>query len=226
MIWAILILVVLVGLIAVLNAIFPGVLGQTDNQMSLTHKILLLMLVSSSVVIGYRGRTKAAFKHSLAWAGIALALILAYSFKDDASAIADRVVGQLLPSRPLINAAGEVELRASRNGHFHADARIEGVSLRLLVDTGATTIALAPDDAERIGFDLATLDYNQAIDTANGRIYAARVTLRDVDIGGIQARNVLATVHRDGLAQSLLGMSFLDRLTGFERRGSRLILKP
>lgn len=226
MIWAVAALIVMVGLVAVLNAIFPGVLSNTDNQMQLTHKVLLLVLVGSSVVLGYRGRASTAFKHGLAWAGIALVLVLAYSFRDDAGAIVNRVTGELLPSAPRINGSGEVELRASRNGHFHADAWVDGVKVRFLVDTGATTTALSPDDAERIGYDLDTLDYNQAVSTANGRSLVARVRLDEVDLGGIRAQDVVATVHRDGLDQSLLGMNFLDRLAGFERRDDRLVLKP
>jgi aspartyl protease family protein len=225
-IWAIASLVVLVGLVAVLNAVFPGVLSNTDNQMDLTYKILLLILVGSSVVLGYRGRATAAFKHGLAWAGIALILVLAYSFRDDAGQIIDRVTGELMPSAPIMNSVGEVELRASRNGHFHVDAWVDGVKVRFLIDTGATTTALSADDAQRLGFDLAALDYDRVVSTANGQAMVARVRLDGVDVGGIQARDVLATVHREGLDQSLLGMNFLDRLSGFERAGDRLVLRP
>lgn len=226
MIWAVAALVVVLGLVAVLNAIFPGILSDTDDQMSLTYKVLLLALLGSSVVLGYRGRAKAAVKHGLAWIGIALVLVLAYSFRDDAFAIVNRVTGELLPSRPMINDIGEVVLRASQNGHFHVDALVGGVTVRFLVDTGATTIALSPDDAERIGFDLANLNYNQAVNTANGRTMVALVRLDEIYLGGFRARDVAATVHRDSLDQSLLGMNFLDRLSGFERLGDRLVLKP
>ncbi len=226
MIWFIAALVVVVGLIAVLNAFFPGVLSDTDDQMNLTYKVLLLILVGSSIAVSFRGRAGVALKYGLAWVGVALALVLAYSFRDDAGAIVNRMVGELLPSQPLINGEGAVELRASQDGHFHADARIDGVNVRLLVDTGATTTALAPADAERIGFDLATLDYDQVVSTANGRTLVARVRLGDIDLGGIRATDVAATVHRDGLDQSLLGMNFLDRLTSFERSGNKLILRP
>lgn len=226
MIWAVAILIVMLGLVAVLNAVFPGVLSDTDHQMDLTYKVLLLVLVGSSVVLGYRGRATAALKHGLAWAGIALVLVLAYSFRDDAGAIVNRVTGELLPSRPMINGTGEVILRSSQNGHFHADAWIDGVKVRFLIDTGATTTALSSGDAERIGYDLADLDYNQTVSTANGRTQVAIVRLGEIDLGGIRAQNVAATVHREGLDQSLLGMNFLDRLSGFERRGDELVLKP
>ncbi|MGI9508608.1 MAG: retropepsin-like aspartic protease family protein [Geminicoccaceae bacterium] len=226
MIWVVAAAVVLLGLLAVLNGFFPGVLGQEDNQMSLTHNVLLLALLGSSLILGYRGRMGAALKHALAWIAIVLLLVLGYSYRDDVLSIIGRVGGELVPGKPTVTASGDVELRAASNGHFQADARINGANVRLLVDTGATVTALSPDDAERIGFDLSTLSFDRPVDTANGRTYVARVRLDNIEIGPITLTDVGATVHRDGLDQSLLGMNILDRLSGFERTGDRLILKP
>ena len=226
MIWAVAFAVVILGLVLVLNAIFPGVLSDDDNQMSLTHNVLWLVLLGSSLVLGYRRRASDAFKHALAWIGIALVLVLGYSYRDDVLSIVGRVGGELVPGMPTETASGDVELRAADNGHFQANAQINGANVRLLVDTGATTTALSPHDAERIGFDLETLSYDRPVSTANGRTYVALVRLDRVDIGPITLNDVGATVHRDGLDQSLLGMNVLDRLRGFERVGDRLILKP
>lgn len=165
-------------------------------------------------------------KHALVWAAIALCLVLAYSYRDALGSIGSRLGGELLPSKPTVTASGDVELRASSNGHFQADALINGVKVRLMVDTGASFLALASGDAVRLGIDLDRLTYNRPVMTANGRTYVASVYLDDVEVGGIHVRDIAATVHRDGLDQSLLGMSFLDRLNGFERRGDRLILRP
>lgn len=226
MIWIVAVIIGLLGLVAVLNAFFPGMLSDQDSQIGLTHNVLLLALLGSSLVLGYRGRFGAAFKHALAWIAIALVLVLAYSFRDDFSSIASRIGGELVPSLAKVTAAGDVELRSSVDGHFQADAEINGVDVRLLVDTGATTMALAPDDAERIGFDLDSLSYDRPVNTANGRAYVAVVRLDSVEIGPIRMSDIGATVHREGLNQSLLGMNVLDRLSGFERRGDRLFLKP
>jgi len=225
-IWAIAIGIILLGLVVVLNSLFPGALSDENNQMSLTHSLLWLVLLGSSVIIGYRGRAQAAFKHALVWIIIALGLVLAYSYRHDVFAIASRVGGELMPTRPMVMADGHVELRASDGGHFQADVLINGATVRFLVDTGATTMALAPDDAERIGIDLDTLDFDRPVSTANGRAYVAYVRLDQVEIGPIQLADVRSSVHRDGLNQSLLGMNVLDRLSGFERTGDRLILRP
>ena len=226
MIWVIVTGVLLLGLIALLNAFFPGVLGDEDAQIGLTYNVLLLALLGSSLVLGYRGRLGAAMKHALAWIAIALVLILLYSYRDVFSSVVNRVAGELLPASPKVTAGGDVELRASDGGHFVADAWINGVKVRFLVDTGATTLALAASDAERIGFDLDALSFNRPISTANGRTYGASVRLDQIELGSITFNDIGAIVMRDGLGQSLLGMNFLDRLHGFERRGDRLILKP
>lgn len=226
MIWAVAIGVVLLGLIAVLNSLFPGALGNEDRQISLTYSVLLLMLLGSSLILGYRGRIHAAFKHALVWIVIALVLVLGYSYRHDLTTIANRVGSELMPSMPVVVEGDNVELRASDGGHFQADARVNGARVRLLVDTGATMLALAPDDAERAGYNLDALSFDRPVNTANGRTYVALVRLDDVEIGTIRVENITATVHRDGLHTSLLGMNLLDRLSGFERRGDRLILRP
>lgn len=226
MMWALVIAVVLLGLIAVLNGFFPGVLGRESSQMSLIFNVLLLTLLGGSLILGYRGRAKAALNHALAWIATALILVLGYSYRHDLFSIAGRVGGELVPARPVVTAGGDVELRASDNGHFQVDALIDGAKVRLLVDTGATTTALSPDDAERVGFDLSALSFDRPVSTANGITYVAAVRLDSVEIGPISLFDVGATVHRDGLDQSLLGMNVLDRLSGFERNGDRLILRP
>jgi len=226
MIWVVVVAVVVLGLIVVLNALFPGMLGQESNQMSLTHSVLWLVLLGSSLILGYRGRAHTAFKHAAAWIAIALVLVLIYSYRDVAYSVAARVGGELLPATPMVTANGDVELRASNGGHFEANARINGETVRLLVDTGATTMALAPADAERIGFDLHALSFDRPVNTANGRTHVAFVRVDRVEIGSISLSDIGATVHKDGLDQSLLGMNVLNRLGGFERNGDRLILRP
>ncbi len=226
MIWAVVVGVVLLGLVVILSGLFPGVLGNEDRQISLTHNILWLVLLGSSLVIGYRGRAHAAFKHALAWIAIALILVLGYSFRDDLMRIGARIGGELLPAMPIVTEGGNVELRAASDGHFQADAHINGTQVRLLVDTGATTLALAPQDAERVGYDLNALSFDRPVNTANGRTYVAYVMVDSMSIGSIHLEDIAATVHRDGLDISLLGMNVLDRLSGFERQGDKLLLRP
>jgi clan AA aspartic protease (TIGR02281 family) len=113
--------------------------------------------------------------------------------------------------------------RAGPNGHFVIAAEVNGAPVRFLVDTGASLVFLTPDDASAVGFAPRDLDYTQRVNTANGMVRVAPVVLREVRIDDLALDNVRAAVV-EHLGQSVLGMSFLDRLNGFTMRGGLLTL--
>lgn len=119
-----------------------------------------------------------------------------------------------------------VYLTKSDDKHFYANAVIGGVPVRFMVDTGATHVSLSPDDARRLGHDLDQLNYSSPHNTANGTVYLAPTRIQSISIGPITMYDVKGTIHRDGLKTSLLGMSFLNRLSGFEKTGNRLVFRP
>ena len=106
------------------------------------------------------------------------------------------------------------------------EALVDGTALRFLVDTGATDVVLSPADAQRLGFDLSSLSFTQLYNTANGTVRGAPVRLRNVSLGPIQLRDVRASINEAPMRSSLLGMSFLGRLSSFEIRGDSLTLIP
>jgi len=132
------------------------------------------------------------------------------------------------PAPPPAPAAGAAEAAVSKaaDGHFWAEASVNGARVRFLVDTGATTVALTEADARRLGLDPAELDYSTAVRTAAGETRAAAVKLASVSVAGARINDVDALVVREGLATSLLGMSYLGRLSRFEATQSALILRP
>jgi len=118
-----------------------------------------------------------------------------------------------------------VTLSRGRDGHFWTDARVDGRRLELMVDTGASTIALRASDAARLGIHPAARDYSVNVATANGVTRAALVQLRMVEVGNIVVRDVPALVHGDeALGVNLLGLSFLSKLRWTHERG-KLILE-
>jgi len=120
----------------------------------------------------------------------------------------------------------QIAIPKSRDGHFWLDASINQKAVKFLVDTGASAVALTFADAQRLGFDVNGLDYNRRVITAAGEIKAASVTLAYVEIGGSRINNVEALIIREGLDNSLLGMSYLGRLTKLEATRTSLILHP
>jgi aspartyl protease family protein len=119
-------------------------------------------------------------------------------------------------------AGASVTLQAGGNGHFIAETQINGAPMRMLVDTGASLIALPARDAARLGINYrkGKLGYSN---TANGVVPIYLVTLDSVRIGDIELNQVEAMVHENGLSFGLLGMSFLNR-TEMRREGQQMTL--
>jgi aspartyl protease family protein len=121
--------------------------------------------------------------------------------------------------------SSDTTLFPDRHGHYLADAVINGRKVRVLVDTGASYVALARSDAEFLGVK-STSATRYKMSTANGVTLAAPVRLDEVQIGEVGLRDVDAVVHTEGgPSVTLLGMSFLSRLSGFETARGRLILR-
>ena len=95
-----------------------------------------------------------------------------------------------------------------------------------MVDTGASVIALTERDADRLGIRPTRNSYTASVQTANGVVRAAPVTLNMVDIGGLVVRDVRALVVPGGaLNENLLGLSYLTRLKRFEYSNNKLVLE-
>jgi aspartyl protease family protein len=112
------------------------------------------------------------------------------------------------------------------DGHYWAEAEVNGRPVRFLIDTGASVVTLTAADAARLGFDPETLDFARTVRTGAGEARAAKVLLDHVVVGGARVEQVPAIVLRDGLPTSLLGMSYLGRLSRFEATPEALVLHP
>ena len=121
---------------------------------------------------------------------------------------------------------GDERLAIDERGHAQARAEIDGASFDVVIDTGASVVALRESDARRAGYRLSEADFTVPVRTANGIKHAAPITLRVVEVGSIRVRDVAALVSRDDqLSVNLLGMSFLQRLDGFRFDGRHLVLE-
>jgi aspartyl protease family protein len=121
---------------------------------------------------------------------------------------------------------GIVELQARRDGHYYADAELNGSSIKVMVDTGASSVALTYEDAQRAGISVAEHEFTGRTQTANGEGRYAPVIINSVTIGSITVHNVQGVVLQRGkLAVTLLGMSFLGKLTRAEMSNGRLMLE-
>lgn len=134
------------------------------------------------------------------------------------------------PAAQFAEAAGPFRASAAilkaRDGHYWADGQVNGRTVRFLVDTGATEVALTPDDARRLGYDPSSLTYGYRVLTAGGQIRAASIKLASLTVAGARLENVDALVIDKGLDTSLLGMTYLGRLSRFVATPGALVLQP
>ena len=173
-----------------------------------------------------RAGSRASSRGALAWTAIVLGLVGVYSYRFEAADFADRVMSELMPGELQIGNGGEVTVNQRLGGEFIVPATVGTARIAFLFDTGATTVVLRAEDAAKVGIDPSALNYNVQVTTANGAAEAAETRLDSIAIGPIVARNVTAMVTRKGaLTQSLLGMSFLERLQSYSVERGRLVLK-
>jgi aspartyl protease family protein len=129
-------------------------------------------------------------------------------------------------SQPAIQLMAVTELRSGDMGHYRVNARINRSDIEVMVDTGASVVALSYEDAQRANLHPNTLNFDIPVSTANGIVKAARVKLDRVEIDTVRVENVDAMVLPAGaLNGTLLGMSFLSKLDSFKSENGVLTLK-
>lgn len=188
-----------------------------DELGRMAYLVLLLVAVGGFLLFELRARPGKTLRLAAAWAMIFLGVIaLAGLWGDIRQAVA--------PQARMLE-GGRIEVPMGGDGHFHLTARVNGQPVRFVIDTGATTIALAEDDARRAGIDPGSLAFVGQARTANGMVQTATVMLDSLTIGEIAERDVPAVVLRSDLDLSLMGMSYLSRFARVSIEGHRLILE-
>jgi aspartyl protease family protein len=141
------------------------------------------------------------------------------SGSDARPASGERATGERAAAPP----SNTIVYVANQRGHVILDAAVNGAPVRMLVDTGASLVTLTPQDARAAGIAPRELVYNARVNTANGAARMAPVTLREIRIDQLTLYDVPAAVL-ENLNLSLLGMSFLTRLQGYEMRDGKLTI--
>jgi clan AA aspartic protease (TIGR02281 family) len=152
------------------------------------------------------GRLGGVFVHAGIWLGLGLVFYV-FFLRQDAPPI--QVVG---PDR--------VELGRARDGHFHIDGAIHGKPVRFLIDTGASTVSISRDLAERIGLGC---DIASTFRTANGLVQGCTSRVAELDFGPFRVENLAVAILPNLSSDPLLGMNAL-RHVRMEQAADRLSL--
>lgn len=186
-----------------------------DDWASLIYYGLLLLFIGGAVLIEFSGRGGQALRMAALWAIIfAGAIFLAGLWQDWTT-----------PQQMVSENGQRIEVPMDRSGHFLLTAEANGVPVRFVVDTGASSIALSPEDARRIGIDPDNLAFIGMAETANGQVETAPVTIQRFAIGDLVDNDVPAVVIGGEISGSLLGMSYLRRFARVGFEGDLLVLE-
>lgn len=118
----------------------------------------------------------------------------------------------------------ELVLQRERDGHFYADVSVDGVPTRMLVDTGASVVALTGDDALAMGIYWDDHDVQPVAQGASGAVHGVRTNIPRLRLGEFEASNVDAIIVPEGLGISLLGQSFLETIGDVRIADDRMVL--
>ncbi|TDH37915.1 TIGR02281 family clan AA aspartic protease [Pseudohoeflea suaedae] len=156
--------------------------------------------------------------------------------KDVAEAVVTEASGTDVQARPVdlkadtrptyVTGTRSISIPVAAGGHFVGDFRINGRSIRGVVDTGATTVAMNVSTARKLGLNTQRKDFIYRLGTANGETTAAKVNLSRIEIGPISVNDVAAFVLDDSaLDETLIGMSFMSRLASYKVQAGELKLE-
>jgi aspartyl protease family protein len=153
------------------------ILGLQSDDFGRVVYLLPIALMLSAGIWASRRSIGETMRQMMIWLVIILALVTVYLYRQEALGVGNRLLAGLVPGRAVVvttsEGGQEIILHKLLNGHFQADVAVNGQTIEMLVDTGASMVALSREDAERIGIDLSRLTYSMTVMTANGRGRAA-----------------------------------------------------
>ncbi len=195
-----------------------------DQTLQLVSSVLILVLVASGLFARRlpMGKTLRMF---LIWLGIFSVGFVLFSFREEGKAIWSRVTAELSPGGSVDN-NGTFRVRQAEDGHFWVNAEINGVSVRLMIDSGATTTALSAKTARDTNIEVSDSGFPVVISTANGTIEARRASVGSFKVGPIERKDMAVVVSPSFGDTNVVGMNFLSTLDSWRVEKGELLLNP
>lgn len=210
----------LISFMIYLNRTFGAISFKADSG-QIIYEFLMILIVSSSIA---SGKIRQNLSHLAIWAGIFLLAMAGYSYRYELSDIKEKMMGQLVPSIGYKSTPHSMSYPISSDGHFYIRAHVDGIPITFLADTGASHIVLSPADAEKLGFKRDKLLFDRFYETANGTVRGSSIRLKHFKAGGINIKEMGASVNEADMRHSLLGMTFFKRLKSYEVKDDVLTL--
>jgi len=162
----------------------------------------------------------------LSWVAIFAVFIVGFTYQNELLTVWNRVTGELLAKQSQQIAGRSLIIKQSGDGHFWVDTLINDRPVRFLIDSGATTTAMAFPMAKATGIEIFDGGFPTILSTANGDVAAKRGTIQKMSVGPLTVENLSVVVAEEFGDSNLLGMNFLSQLKSWRVEGQEMILEP
>lgn len=196
-----------------------------EDGPSMIWGIVMVMLLIASLAARRLPLGQVA-KMALVWVAIFAGLFVIFSFRPEITTVWNRVKADFAGTANQSVSSETVILTRRDDGHFWARVKINGSDVDFMVDSGATMTAVSSDVAIEAGIEIDDSGYPVVISTANGRIMAKRGSAASVELGPIKLTDHAMTVSDNLGETNLLGMNFLDSLSGWTVEKDVMTLRP
>ncbi|WP_196259140.1 retropepsin-like aspartic protease family protein [Pelagibacterium limicola] len=210
-------ILITVGIALAINADFGAFLGLTQGETARAIPLIVILTLLASALVGRRHRLGEIVAGFVVWIAIGAVFFVGYALRDEFPRLGQRLMGEIQPGAAIVDPeTGNVRINRSFGGSFRIETTVNGATVPMIFDTGASAVVLSAADARRAGIDTEGLSFRLPVQTANGTGFAAPVTLDRIEVGNISRNRIRAFVVQDGaLETSLLGMTFLETLSRY-----------
>ncbi|MBB6122571.1 retropepsin-like aspartic protease family protein [Sphingobium subterraneum] len=187
--------------------------------------VLALVLVGSAL-LSRRFSLRSALGMVLSWIVIFGIALVIFSYRNELMGVASRVRSEVTGQSMQKVVGQTLRIAQAPDGHYWADAQINGTSTRFLIDSGATITAVGVEDAKRAGLNIDAFAPPMMMQTANGVVEARRSSIASLHVGPIQASDLGIVVSESLGDVNVLGMNFLSRLKSWRVENGEMVLEP
>ena len=196
-----------------------------DQNINLVFAIGALVLVASALFsrrIGFGQIVRTA----LTWVAIFAVFIVGFSYQNEILAVWNRVSGEITGANEQLVVGDSLRIRQSADGHFWVNATVNGLPVRFLIDSGATTTAMTLQTAVSAGIEISESQFPVILSTANGSVEAKRGKIQSLQIGPLIVRELPVVVAEEFGESNVIGMNFLSKLRSWRVEGAEMVLEP
>lgn len=194
-----------------------------DQALRLLYLVGILVLVASAL-FARRLPLGQGLKMAATWLLVFAAAFVAFAMKDDFAALGRHVLASARGEDRAEAQGSRLRIHKAEDGHFWVDAKVNGETVRFLVDSGATVTSLSDADAARAHVE-DTDRFPVFVNTANGTVRARRGEIARLELGPIVRRDLRVHIARAFGETNVLGMNFLSSLSAWGVEGEWLVLK-